>query len=643
MTRSIRFSTSQRVPDPHGAYARFSHNRDGNFSFIAQDDRRSRRPELDPETTLPSESPNRRAGFADLRSYAAIGDGRTIALVALDGAIDWLPLPDLDSMPVFAALLDQFNGGRIELTPTVPFTSRRRYVGDTNVLETTFVTESGCVQVTDALNVGVAGRLPWSELGRRIEGVSGTVPMRWCVAPGTRLNTASPWARDTPHGTVCRIADLTVSVCVSDGMTVDRTDQSVSGTFEMAHGDRRIIGLVASEAEPLMLSDARNIDRGIDRTVTAWSQWFSQLGSHGPWDAALHRSALALKLLIYAPTGAIAAAATTSLPECLAGGKNWDYRYAWIRDAAYTLSALRRLGIREETHAAVSWLLRTVRQHGPQVGVFFTLDGSVPEDIVTHEVPGWRGIEPVVTGNWARCQRQLSIFADLFDMVRLYVDAGHVLDTDTGHLMADWADQACDDWRRRDAGMWELSEQQHFTSSKIGCWQALRCAVHLVDVGQIPGDASRWAAEADRIAEWVDRNCWSDELQSYEWYPGSGQLDASVLLHAGSGFNRGARMSATIDAIRRELSVGPLMYRYSGAREEGEGTFVACAFWTVSALHHVGRNDEARTLMDTLVALTNDVGILAEMIDPSDNAFLGNLPQGLSHLALIGAALDLGE
>ena len=576
-----------------------------------------------------------------MRSYAAIGDGRSIALVACDGAIDWLPLPDLDSMPVFAALLDRSNGGRIELLPTTPFTTRRRYLRDTNVLETTFITESGEARVTDSLNVGIAGRLPWSELGRRIEGVTGSVPMRWCVAPGTRLNTASPWARETPHGTVCRVGALTLSVCLSEGMAVEASDQSVSGSFCTAAGDRRIIGLVASEAEPLMLPGVDDIDRGIDRSIAAWSQWAEQISDRNTWGAALSRSALALKLLIYAPTGAIAAAATTSLPESTSGGKNWDYRYAWVRDAAYTMSALRRLGIREETHAALSWLLKTIRRHGPQVGVFFRLDGSLPDDPITHEVAGWRNIGPVVTGNRAESQRQLSIFADLFDMVRLYVDAGHVLDTETGHLLADFADQACDEWRRRDAGMWELTDQRHYTSSKLGCWQALRCAVHLAEEGQIPGDPARWAAEAERIAGWVSDNCWSEELKSYEWYPGSGKLDASILLHAGSGFDRGERMAATIDAIRRELGAGPLVYRYSGAREEHEGAFVACSFWMVSALHHVSRTAEARELMDQLVELTNDVGILAEMMDPADNAFLGNLPQGLSYLGLIGAALDL--
>ncbi|MET0701592.1 MAG: glycoside hydrolase family 15 protein, partial [Mycobacterium sp.] len=342
------------------------------------------------------------------------------------------------------------------------------------------------------------------------------------------------------------------------------------------------------------------------------------------------------------PTGAIAAAATTSLPESHAGGKNWDYRYAWIRDTAYALDALRRFGLREETHASISWLLRTLRDHGPELGVFYRLDGSESDGTTTHDVPGWHGIGPVTTGNPAGGQLQLGTFADLFATVRHYVNSGHMLDTDTGHLLASVADQACDAWRQRDAGMWELPERQHYTSSKIGCWQALRCAVELAKDGQISGDPDRWACEADRIRDWVERSCWSEELGAYEWYPGSGKLDASILLHAGSGFDRGPRMSATINAIRRDLGAGPLIFRYSGAREdEREGAFVACSFWAVSALHHVGRQAEARQLMAEMVALTNDVGILAEMIDAEDHAFLGNLPQGLSHLALIGAALDL--
>ncbi|MEH3141808.1 MAG: glycoside hydrolase family 15 protein [Mycobacterium kyogaense] len=598
-------------------------------------------PELDPVTSALEDTANRTDGYVALRDYAPIGDGRTVALVALDGAIDWLPLPRLDALPVFGALLDPANGGRLELCPDVPFTATRRYLGATNVLQTTFVTETGTVRVTDSMNVGVAGRLPWTELGRRIDGVQGSVPMRWRVAPGTCFDTASPWTRETPHGTVLRSATLSMSVCTSPGLDVTLTDQAALGTFTAHAGQRYVVGLLSADDEPLMLSSADEVDRGIDRAIEAWSTWAAQIPRYEHFDADLRRSALLLKLLIDSGTGSIAAAATASLPERPAGGKNWDYRFAWVRDTAYTVDALQRLGLREETHASVSWLLRTIRRHGCEAGVFFTLDGSQPAPPVTHDVPGWRGVGPVVTGNPAAGQLQLSIFADLFNTVRLYVDGGHALDTHTGHLLATFADAACDAWRRTDSGMWELEEVRHYTSSKLGCWQALRCAVHLAELGQIPGDQQRWAAEADRIADWIRHRCWSPEVGAYVWFPGTDKLDASVLLHAGSGFDRSERMSATIDAIRDRLGAGPLIYRYSGAREEGEGAFVACSFWVVSALRAVGRDGEARGLLAELLEYGNDVGMFAEMIDPADRGFLGNLPQGLSHLALIGAALDV--
>lgn len=577
-------------------------------------------------------------GYAPLRAYAAIGDGRTLALVADDGCIDWFPTPDLDTGPVFAALLDDEHGGRIDLAPTVPYRMRRQYVVGTNVLTTTYVTDGGTVRVTDAMNTGVAGRLPWSELARRVEGLEGSVPMAWRVAPGTMLNTASPWVQDTAHGPVLRLDGITMSVrLLGEGTTV-ASDQALSGVFEATAGSRHTVGVVATEREPVHLPDPAEVDRGIDRTVANWQAWTREFHYDGPWGKAVQRSALALKLLLYSPTGAIAAAGTMALPESTAGGKNWDYRYAWVRDAAYALDALIAFGLREETHAAMSWVLRTLREHG--VRVFFTLDGGTPPGRSEADVPGWRGLGPVVTGNRAGDQLQLGVYGDVLGVVRGYVDAGNLLDAETGRLLARVADEACDAWHRPDAGMWELTEHRHYTTSKLGCWQALRCAVHLAELGQIPGVPDRWRAEAERIREWVEVNCWDEERGAYVMYPGSDALDASILLHARSGFDTSGRMSSTIDALRHELGAGPHLHRYSGMAEE-EGAFVACAFWGVAALASVGRVDEARDWMDELLATANDVGVWAEMVDPATGEFLGNLPQALSHLALVQAALTL--
>ena len=530
------------------------------------------------------------------------------------------------------------------MAPAGPYTATRRYLDGTNVLETTYTTENGVAKVTDALVTGIAGRLPWAELARRIEGVSGTVRFRWSVAPGTALSTASPWIDETTHGSVIRVDGVTIAVRgLAHGPRRRAGSRALSGSFATSADSRHVITVVGTEDEPLHLPEATNVDVGIDRTISNWQFWSREFSYDGPWADAVQRSALALKLLIYSPTGAIAAAATTSLPESRSGGKNWDYRYAWVRDVAYTLHALIRFGLREETHAAVSWLLKTIKNHGPELHIFYQLDGELPGGVHEHDTPGWNNIGPVVTGNPASGQLQLGVFGDLFGVMRSYVEAGNVLDVETGRMLASVADRTCDSWRSRDSGMWELpGDEQHYTSSKMGCWQALDAAVWLCEKGEIPGSPARWKAERDLIREWVSENCWSEQKKSYVMFPGSDELDASVLLHAPSGFDRGARMAATVDALRDELGRGPLMYRYTGADSE-EATFVSCAFWTASALACIGRQDDAVELMNELVDLGNDVGLFSEMIEPDGGAFLGNFPQGLSHLALINAAITIEE
>ena len=582
-----------------------------------------------------------------LDSYAAIGDGRTIALVGKRGQIDWMPVPDIGAEPVFARLLDDDNGGCIELEPVTEYSVRRRYLPGTNVLETTFTTATGVAKVTDALVVGVAGRLPWCELGRRVEGVRGDVSFIWRVQPGTKLGTVSPWIESTERGAVIRCGDTAVAV-VGEAHAPEEPDASAEtvvlrGSIETTKGSRHVLVVVATHDEPLRLPDPANVDRGIDRTIESWRMWSREFSYDGPWADAVQRSALAMKLLVYSPTGAIVAAGTTSLPETGRGGKNWDYRFAWVRDLAYTVHALVGFGLREETHAALSWLSRAIRAHGsPDPHVFYGLDGAPTDGVEFREAPGWKGIGPVVVGNPAQGQLQLGVYGDVFAVCRTYVDEGNVLDQGTSRLLGQLADRVCDLWRTADSGMWELPEARHYVSSKMGCWQALNDAVHLNELGQAPGSAERWAAERERIRSWIDEHGWDEEQGAYVMAAGSSDLDASVLLHAPSGFDRGERMSRTIDALTRELGVGDLLYRYSGAAAE-EHTFLACAFWRAAALACVGRHDEAIASMDRLMDTANDVGILPEMIDASDGAFWGNLPQALSHLALVTAALIIRE
>lgn len=584
--------------------------------------------------------------YAPIEDHAAIGDGRTVALIDRTGRIDWLPVPTLDSAPVFAALLDDVNGGSIELAPVAEHRMTRRYVPGTNVLETTYTTERGRVRVRDALVTGIAGRLPWAELTRAIDGLEGIVTMRWRVVPGTVLGSRSPWL-DFHDRCVIRVGDLSLGVVADAIGPVARERSGPSGavgaTFRTHAGSEHTLVVSATEREPLHLPDPRRARAGVERTVAAWREWSAAFSYEGPWAEAVQRSALALKLLIYSPAGSIAAAATTSLPESESGGKNWDYRYAWVRDLAYTVGALVHFGLREETHAALSWLLRTIKEHGPELRIFYTLTGGADGRVEELPAPGWRGIGPVTQGNRAADQLQLGVFGDLFGIVRAYLDEadGNVLDVETGRFLADVADRVCDSWRLEDAGMWELEEPHHHTSSKMGCWQALDSAVWLAERGHIGDRAERWAEERDRIRDWISAHCWSPERGAYLMWPGSDRLDASVLLHAPSGFDRGERMSSTIDALAAELGDGHLLYRYTGMRDE-EHPFVACGFWRAAALACVGRRDEAVELMDLLVRDSNDVGLFAEMVDADGTAW-GNFPQALSHLALIDTAIVIRD
>ena len=597
----------------------------------------------------------REDGYVALRSYGAIGDGRTVALIARDGQIDWLPFPSMPSDPVFSGIVDSADGGRVELRPVDDdFEVQRAYVPGTNVLRTRFRTSAGTVEVTDALVTGVAGRLPWGELARRVDGLEGSVEMRWAVVPGNAFGTHPIVRVDTVHGPLLRAADINLALV---GFGHGRTDPTepgdghpdgpleFRGAFTTSPGSRSLLCLCGVEDEPLHLPDPHVVDEGIDRTIENWEGWSTEFSWEGPWADAVHRSALALKLLIYSPTGAIAAAATTALPENFTGDKNWDYRFAWVRDLAYTVDALLRFGLREEPHAAVSWMLKALKENGREMHIFLRLDGTVSDG--THETgsEGWRGIGPVYKGNPAGDQLQLGVFADILAIASQYAHGGNLLDESTQDLLAGFADDACRRWQEKDSGMWELPDEQHYVSSKMGCWQAITSALELTELGQMhptADDKAHWEENRDLIVEWIDEHGWSEERGAYLMHPDSDALDASVLLHAPSGFDRGDRMSRTIDAIRDELGAGPLVFRYSGVDAE-EGTFVACAFWLAGALACVGRVDEAVELMDELVVQSNDVGLFTEMISADDGQFLGNMPQGLSHLALVNAAITIDE
>lgn len=580
-------------------------------------------------------------GFAPIENYAVLGDGRTVALLASDGSVDWWALPALDSPPVLSRLLDPDGGGRLTLAPSDDYEATRCYLDDTNVVETVFTVATGVARVTSALNVGSAGRLPWTELAQRIEVVSGFVDLRWEFTPGDRFGRANSWITDR-HGTpVASIEDQSLGLILDGLGPAAIAPHRVSGQTRMHEGSRALLAVVATDAEPLFLPAPEAIQSRLDRTVRSWRSWADLLTHDGCWNFAVRRSALAIKTLLTEYSGAIAAAATTSLPERVGGSKNWDYRYAWTRDSSFTLDALINLDLHEEVHGAVSWLLSAIRHNDGDLHVFYRLDGTIADREATLDIAGWRHSRPVRSGNSASRQTQLGTYGDLFDTISRYCAEGHVIEPATGRMLADLADDCCDRWRHQDSGIWELEACRHYTISKIGCWVALDRAVLLAESGQLPClHLERWRSCAEEIRAWIDEHCWSEPKQAYTFYAGTDDLDAAVLLAARTGFERGPRLVSTIEAIAAELARGPLLYRYTGMKEE-EGAFVACSFWMVEALVYTGQAERAGRMMGEVVALANDVGLFSEQIDPETGAFLGNMPQGLSHLALINAAFAL--
>jgi len=588
-------------------------------------------------------------GYAPIRDYALVGDGRTATLVATDGSVDWLCLPDIDSPSVFARILDSGRGGSFQLEPAVPYESSRRYLPGTNVLETTFETAAGSVRLTDAMTLTDDDHLsPLRELCRKIEGLDGAVPLRWRFEP--RFDYGRGRTRITRRGAhwVAEHRGEALALGVWDaGQPTHDGDDALAGEFRLEQGGSAMLSLASAHQQPLVLPGRDDAERRLERAIRFWHAWSERCQYDGSWREAVVRSALVLKLLVFAPSGAIVAAPTASLPEEIGGGRNWDYRFTWLRDASWALDALIRLGFDDEAHAFFWWLMHASRLTQPRLQILYRVDGNDrAKEVDLPELLGYRGSAPVRIGNGAARQVQLDVYGSVLESIWLYAEhVGH-LDGETGREVAKIADYVCEHWRDRDSGIWEVrSQPAHFTQSKALCWVALDRARALAERGLIPDRSERWRAEADEIRAFVEAECWSDEKRSYVRAPDLHEIDASLLTLAILSYDYpvSERLQATIEAVRRELQQGPFVYRYRG--EDGvqgdDGAFLTCSFWLVDALARLGKLDEARSLMDQLVATANDVGLYSEEIDPESREFLGNFPQGLTHLALINAAISI--
>jgi len=585
--------------------------------------------------------PTRTDGFAPIEDYALIGDGRSHALVALDGSIDWLCLPDLDAPAVLSGLLDPARGGSFHLRPRGEFEVSRRYVDDSNVLEHVYATPTGTVKVTEGFMTDGGALLPWSELVRKVEGIEGDVELEWRLAARPRWGEEQATASIKEGVALVEWDDDAIAVLSYDCGKAHVRGGDLEGRFTVGHAGSALLAMLYFNDDPYALPPRGELEERLERTRQYWQTYTREIPYEGPWRQAVRRSVLVQRLLTFPPTGAIAAAPTTSLPERVGGDRNWDYRYSWVRDTSLALESLLAARLTMECQRSLAWVVDASRVQS-ELQPMYTLRGKADLPRLDIDFEGYRGSKPVRVGNDADGQLQLGGYADVIDAAYRFCEHGNMLDARTAEQCAKLADDVCRLWQREDSGIWEI-DPRPYTQSKLACWAALHRALELAAKGRLPDDRVKtWKSTRDEIRAFVEENCWSDARGAYLMWPGSDELDASILIAARYGYFEPGdeRFASTIEAVRRELGSGPFLYRSTGLRRE-EGCFLACSFWLVDALARQGRIEEARSLMEELLEAANDVGLYAEEIDPETRAHLGNFPQALTHLSLILAAVSV--
>jgi GH15 family glucan-1,4-alpha-glucosidase len=599
-------------------------------------------------------------GSQPISDYGLLADCNSAALVALDGSIDWLCMPRYDSESVFARILDP-DAGHWSIRPVGPFKSERRYLPGTLVIETTFTTDSGVVRITDAMAFAEGqrhhdlGMDSPHELLRSVEGVSGRVDLVMELRPRTEYGLVRPLFRQEGDGgrTFGGPNQITVRV----GVPVEIEDVTMQAVFTLEEGEQVGFSLrwipTETRQPPEATAPADVADRIAD-TVDAWGSWESEHDIYeGPHRELVRFSSRVLKGLTYRPTGAIVAAPTTSLPETVGGERNWDYRYAWIRDASLTLEALYIGSCPDEAEDFVSFMTSSAGG-GSSLQIMYGIGGE--HDLSERELPhlrGWRNSQPVRIGNGAWGQTQLDVYGELLNALYLYREQLGELHPEIQAFVAYLADMAAARWQEKDAGMWEMrGEPRHHLSSKVLCWTALDRAVKLAPQLGSYAKAEEWEAEREEIRKAILERGWSAKRQAYAQSFDSDELDAAALLMPIVGFLPATdeRMRSTIEAIAGDLTESGLVLRYrneEGLNADGlvgeEGTFVICSFWLVSCLAKAGEVDRAEELFEQLAGYANDLGLLAEEIDTEHDEQLGNFPQAFSHIGLITAAAEIDK
>ena len=599
-------------------------------------------------------------GYTPISAHGLIGDLRTAALVGVDGRIDWFCCPRFDSPSVFGAILDP-DGGHWTVAPTVGATGTQFYSPDSNVLVTRFTGESGMIEVTDAMPI-LRPRDPAhrQRIVRHVRAVRGRVPMRCVIAP--RFDYARAPHETRADDQVVRFVGPGCTLVLRSSVPLEVADGTASTEFTLSRGESATFVLDvpdpdAADDDELYDPDAEEL---IDATTAFWRGWLTRSRYTGRWREVVHRSALTLKLLTHEPTGAIIAAPTVGLPEELGGERNWDYRFVWIRDAAFSLYALLRLGFTDEAEAFMGWLTGRFtdgdgddgEDKGDGLGplrVMYDIDGgsTVGEELLDHWA-GHRGSAPVRLRNDAAGQLQLDIYGELIDSIYLFNKYGAGISYDSWRSLQNVVAWLQDNWDRPDEGIWEpRSGRGGHTYSRLMCWVALERMIRTARQRGLPGDLTDWQRTRDEIFTDIVENCWDPEQQTFVAGPDERVLDASVLLAPMVKFlaPTDPRVVSTLAAIEETLVTDTLVFRYDPSEDrdglEGtEGTFSMCSFWYVEALTRVGRLEDARLALEKMFTYANPVGLYAEQIGLTGEQ-LGNFPQALTHLSLISAAINL--
>src|ERR687886_2799492 len=598
--------------------------------------------------------------YPPISDYALISDCFSAALVSKSGSIDWCCMPRMDSDSCFGRLLDWERGGFCSVCPEEDSEISRNYIDDTLVLETRFKTGGGEARLLDCFTMREGGRQnPRRQLLRVVEGVRGHIDLRLRIAPRFDYGEVKPWLRYEEVGRYSVIGGDDALMISGDPDLATTGNHDLEASFTVRADERVRISIISVrpeflDYEPPKVPDSDELDSRLEETLQWWRHWSSRIRFDGPDRPGVLRSAMALKALTYAPTGAISAAATTSLPESPGGRRNWDYRYSWVRDSAFSMRSLAQVGFTAEAEGFQRFIERSAAGSAEQMQIVYGLGGERRlTEVVLDHLEGYRGAKPVRIGNAASEQFQLDAYGEMVNLAWRRHRRGHSPDDDYWRFLLELVNMAAERWREPDRGLWEMrGEPQHFVHSKALCWAALDKGLRLSEECMRRAPVKRWEKTRDEIRAAVESEGYDEERGVFVQAFGTKELDAALLLLPSAGFidYEDERMMRTTDAIHEELDDGGgLLLRYRTGKKKGlkdglegeEGAFLACSFWLVECLAHQGRMEDAREVFDRASPTGNDLGLFSEEYDTQDGEMLGNFPQGLTHLSHIAASVAL--